>query len=559
MNFIKFRNTAKAIGAATLMVGAMALNSCKEDEYTSRGDLFQPKFANKIPATVTNKNDVAIVWYEVNDALSYSVEFYKGDQYFHPENLYGEWEVKNAMIKVDDLPYGTKFYVRVRCNAKNADNNSQWSTCDFTTDARPEFAQLLQGISRSDITDNGAVIRWTVDPQNPVDSFSVKPAMTDLLPEITGYLTPEQKEAGEIVLTDELTASTLYNVNIYDTNKPRRYDKPYNQITFRTTGPAPATIAIDVTDDLGDILKVNNDDPEIPEGTVYELPEGSTYTITPFAMKKGFKIVGPAEGGAKPVIMLNGSWSIVSGAYLSVFSFENCELHNVAINQYFFNCGNPFTLESGSFINCDFFHINRAFWRHQNANQKHIIDMVLDGCRFDECGWQTGTYGTFGFGSAGKGLIAAYDEIDALTIRNCTFSRGGKQQDPAYGWNNLVAHNSSSHPINLTVENCTFYDFCVNARLIDISTTEKSTVTVRNIIVASPMAELIALGSGTRTTYDNNYITTDYKMGGSAIRATQLPVAATDLFEDPVNGNYTIKDFSSPAYTTGAGDRRWLE
>lgn len=555
MNLNKFRNIAKALGATAMMVAALALNSCKEDEFTSRGDLFQPRFVTNPAAKIKNHNDVALIWYEVYDARSYTVQFFT-DQYY--ADKYGEWEIKDPYITVQDLPYGQRFYVRVRCNAKNADNNSQWAECNFTTDTRPDFAQLLQGISRSDISDNGVVISWTVDPQNPVDSFSIKPAMTDKVPEITGYLSAEQKAAGQIVLTDELTPSTLYNVNIYDTAKPRKYDKPYNQITFRTTGPAPQTIEVSVTDDLGSIMSLNNEDPDVPDGAVYELPEGSTYTITPFLMTKGFKVVGPTEG-AKPVIMLNGSWNFASGAYIGVFSFENCEIHNVAINQYFFNCGNSFTLESGAFINCDFFHINRAFWRHQNANQKHIIDFVLDGCRFDECGWQTGTYGTFGFGSAGKGLIAAYDQIDALTIRNCTFSRGGKQQDSAFGWNNLVAHNSSSHPINLTVENCTFYDFCVNARLIDISTTEKSTVTVRNLIIASPMAELIALGSGTRSTYDNNYITTDYKMGGSAIRATALPVSAADLFEDPVNGNYTIKDLSSPAYLTEAGDRRWLE
>lgn len=555
MNLNKFRNIAKALGATAMMVAALALNSCKEDEFTSRGDLFQPRFVTNPAAKIKNHNDVALIWYEVYDARSYTVQFFT-DQYYADQ--YGEWEIKDPYITVQDLPYGQRFYVRVRCNAKNADNNSQWAECNFTTDTRPDFAQLLQGISRSDITDNGVVISWTVDPQNPVDSFSIKPAMTDKVPEITGYLSAEQKAAGQIVLTDELTPSTLYNVNIYDTSKPRKYDKPYNQVTFRTTGPAPQTIEVSVTDDLGGIMSLNNEDPDVPDGAVYELPEGSTYTITPFLMTKGFKVVGPAEG-AKPVIMLNGSWNFASGAYIGVFSFENCEIHNVAINQYFFNCGNSFTLESGAFINCDFFHINRAFWRHQNANQKHIIDFVLDGCRFDECGWQTGTYGTFGFGSAGKGLIAAYDQIDALTIRNCTFSRGGKQQDSAFGWNNLVAHNSSSHPINLTVENCTFYDFCVNARLIDISTTEKSSVTVRNLIIASPMAELIALGSGTRATYDNNYITTDYKMGGSAIRATSLPVSATDLFEDPVNGNYTIKDTSSPAYLTEAGDRRWIE
>lgn len=556
MNSKIFRNITKAMGAATLMVAALALDSCKEDEYTSRGDLFQPRFCNtNEPVTIRNHNDAAIVWYEVNDARSYTIQLFY-DQYYADQ--YGEWDIVDPYITIEDLPYGTKFYVRVRCNAKNADNNSQWAQCDFTTDARPEFAQLLQGISRSDITDNGAAIRWTVDPLNPVDSFSIKPAMTDKVPEITGYLTPEQIAAGEMLLTTELTPSTLYNVNLYDTSKPRKYDKPYNEVTFRTTGPAPQTFDVGVTDNLSDMLSLNNEDPDIPDGAVYELPEGSTYTITPFAMTKGFKIVGPTEG-TKPVIMLNGSWSTVSGAYIGVFSFENCEIHNVAINQYFFNCGNSFTLESGAFVNCDFFQVNRAFWRHQNANQKHIIDFVLDGCWFDECGWQTGTYGTFGFGSAGKGVIAAYDQIDALTIRNCTFSRGGSLENSAWGWTNLVAHNSSSHPINLTVENCTFYDFCVNARLIDISTTEKSTVTVRNIIVASAMSELMYVGSGTRATYDNNYTTTDLRTGGSAIRATALPSSAADLFEDPVNGNYTIKDFSSPAYITGAGDRRWLE
>lgn len=558
MNFKIFRITAKALGAATLMVAALGLNSCKEDEFTSRHDLFQPKFATNPAATVKNHNDVALVWYGVNDARSYTVQFFKGDQYFYEENKYGEWEITDPFITVEDLPYGSQFYVRVRCNAANADNNSQWATCNFTTDDRPDFAQLLQGISRSDITDNGVVINWTVDPQNPVDSFSIKPAMSKTLPEITGYLSAEQKAAGQIVLTDELTPSTLYNVNIYDTTKPRKYDKPYNQITFRTTGPAPKTVEVSVTDDLGGIMSLNNEDPEVPDGTVYELPEGSTYTITPFLMTKGFKVVGPTEG-AKPVIILNGSWNFATGAYIGIFAFENCEIRNVAINQYFFNSGNSFTLESGSFINCKFYHVNRAFWRHQSANSKHIIDFVLDGCWFDECGWQGGSYGTFAFGSAGKDNLASFDQIDALTIRNCTFSRGGKQQDSTYGWNNLVAHNSSSFPINLTVENCTFYDFCVNARLIDISGTTGSTLTVRNLIIASPMGDLLSVGAQCRSTFDNNYVTTDYKLGGSTIRATQLPAAATDLFEDPVNGNYTIKDTSSPAYLTEAGDRRWIE
>ena len=73
------------------------------------------------------------------------------------------------------------------------------------------------------------------------------------------------------------------------------------------------------------------------------------------------------------------------------------------------------------------------------------------------------------------------------------------------------------------------------------------------------MGELIATGSGTRATYDNNYVTSDYKLGGSKIRATELGIPATDLFQNPENGDYTIKDHSSLVYLTQAGDLRWIE
>ena len=223
------------------------------------------------------------------------------------------------------------------------------------------------------------------------------------------------------------------------------------------------------------------------------------------------------------------------------------------------NSGNPFTIENVSFTNCVFRNIYRGFWRHQASNVKRIDAIEIDNCWFDQCGWQGSTYGTFNFGSAGKGEIGAYDQIGAITIRNTTFSRGGYQVDPTFGWGNLINHSTTSTPINLTIENVTFYDFCVNNRLIDISNTERSTVTIRNVIVASPMGELIATGSGTRATFDNNYTTTDYKLGGSKIRATDLTVSAADLFQDPVNGNYTIKDHSSLPYMTQAGDLRWIE
>lgn len=554
MNFNIFKRNSRIAGAICI-TAAMALSiSCKDDEYTSRGDLFQPRFATDPAVKVTNNNDISIVWYKVNDAVSYTVQFFEDNYY---QRLFLELETENPFVNIQDIPYATRYYVRVRSNAREAVHNSQWARTDFTTDPRPAYAHILQGVSRTEIEDNSVVLHWTVDAANPVDSFSVVPAMDDTLPVVGGYLTAEQKATGEMKI-ENLVPSTLYTVNIYDTSKPRKYDKPYNTVTFRTTGPAPAVIEIGVLDDLSQILRDNNEDPDVPEGTEYSLPGGSAYTITPFAMRKGFRIVGP-EDDTKPVITINGTWSMAAGAYISAFSFENVVIRNQALQQYFFNSGNPYTIESVSMVNVDFRGINRGFWRHQASNVKHIMELTLDNCWFDQCGWQTGTYGTFNFGSAGKNEIGDYDQIDAIIIRNTTFSRGGYKQDPGYGWGNLIAHNTSSSPIDLTVENVTFYDFCVNNRLIDITNTEGSTVTVRNVLVASPMSTLFSRGSGTKTTFDNNYFTTDYPLGGSDINASAVGVAASDLFVNPEAGDYTIKDKTSLIYITRAGDPRWLK
>ena len=42
------------------------------------------------------------------------------------------------------------------------------------------------------------------------------------------------------------------------------------------------------------------------------------------------------------------------------------------------------------------------------------------------------------------------------------------------------------------------------------------------------------------------------------MNATDLEITADKLFADPVNGDLTIKDTSSPIVNSRAGDTRWL-
>ena len=146
--------------------------SSQDDHYTKIDDLFQPRLVLEKPEV--KSNSITLAWYKVNDASSYTVELHQ-DTYY--KSLFMSVTTTEPFVFLDDIPYGTTFYIRVRSNAVNAANNSQWTYTNASTEARPEYAKLLEDISKTEITENSAIIRWKVDMQNPVDSISVMPMM----------------------------------------------------------------------------------------------------------------------------------------------------------------------------------------------------------------------------------------------------------------------------------------------------------------------------------------------------------------------------------------------
>lgn len=531
-----------------LLWGAL-FTSCQDDQYNKIDDLFQPRFVLEKPEV--KSNSITLVWYKVNDASSYTVELHQ-DTYY--KSLFMSVDTTEPFVFLDDIPYGTTFYIRVRSNAANAVNNSQWTYTNASTEARPEYAKLLEDVSKTEITENSAIIRWKVDVQNPVDSISVMPMMDKTLANVSRYLTEEEKAQGRAEVTG-LDKNTLYAVNIYDTSKPRKYGKPYNQATFRTAGPAAESITVGWDDDLTKLLTDNNDNAEIPEGTEYFLPAGSSYRLSPFAIKKGFRLVGSTEG-IKPIVTMESSWNVVAGSYISGIEFVNIEFRQEILNSYFFNSGNAYTLENISFVNCDFYGFGRGFWRHQGANNKHLMNFEMEGCKFEQCGWQTGAYGTFHLGSTDK-EGNSYDHVERVVYRNCTFSRDNNSTD-GWGWGNIFYAPNLDKPIHLEYKNVTFYSFCRNQRMINIQSAVGSELVLEGVVLASPCGEIYSIGANTTTSFSNNYTTKDYALGGSKINATDLDMTAAELFVDPEKGDLTIKDSNSPIVTNRSGDTRWI-
>lgn len=543
MNFSK-----SPFGIACLMMILVAMQSCNNNyDYDLVGDLFQPKFILEEP--LVEGNSVSLVWYEINEAKSYTVEFYTDNYY---SKLFEQYHTTKASFTADDIPYSTQYYIWVRANSDNPKHHSQWTKTKAKTSERPPFAKILNEVERVDIGENEVRISWVIDLNNPIDSITLIPAQDTSALSMCRYLTEEELVKGEAHLT-YLQKNTLYYANVYDNTKSRKYDKPYNQIKFRTAGPSAETIVVNRTMNLDSLLKANNENAEIPEGAEYFLETGCSFKIGSIAIKKGFKLTGSTEGTV-PQIELDGSWDIADGAYISNVTFENIRFYQTIDAGYFFNSGNSWTIDEVVIYNCVFNYFKRGFWRHKSGGKyKEIGSFEMSYSMLDEVGGHSGPYGTFSINSGGD------DNIKKAVFSHCTFMRDHYQtDDKTKNFRHLFDYNNSAYPIHLEYRNVTICDYAYNQGLINIPAAENSTLIVENVLVAANTGVMLrGVTASTTKIFSNNYATSDHLIGVGDINGTSLSMSAEDLFVDPVAGNLTIKNPSSEIITNKVGDSRW--
>lgn len=247
-------------------------------------------------------------------------------------------------------------------------------------------------------------------------------------------------------------------------------------------------------------------------------------------------------------------WNVEPNAYIANLEFENIDFRQDITSGYFFNANNSYTVESIRIVNCDFTNFGRGFFRHQGANSKHIMSIEMESCWLNNCGQYNSNYGTFYMGSTDDNGNS-YDVVDRAVFRNCTFSN---EADPTHSWGNLFHAPDMTQPVHLELKNITLYSFCTNQTLIQIQSASGSELVVDGMVIASPCGTFCSLPANVTATFDNNYVTSDYVVGGTQLNATELEQSADELFRDPANGDLTIKDSSCPIAVNRAGDTRWI-
>ena len=69
---IKLFHKLMTAALPVLLCGTL-LTGCTDDKYNKINDLFQPRFVLEEPEV--KGNSISLVWYKVNDAVSYTLEY----------------------------------------------------------------------------------------------------------------------------------------------------------------------------------------------------------------------------------------------------------------------------------------------------------------------------------------------------------------------------------------------------------------------------------------------------------------------------------------------------
>ena len=95
------------------------------------------------------------------------------------------------------------------------------------------------------------------------------------------------------------------------------------------------------------------------------------------------------------------------------------------------------------------------------------MNLEMEGCRFEGCGWQTSAYGAFNLQSFDKDNGVSYDQVDRAIFRNCTFSNDNDGTN-GYGWGNLFYAPYMDKPIDLEYKNFDLTMFWQGVQGVDI-------------------------------------------------------------------------------------------
>lgn len=524
---------------ATGIVSCKKYNDWETDESTNR--LFRPTSVAAVVDGVT----ITLRWKPKPGTSTYTIEISKDSLQF--AQIVKTYNASTLTADKDGL-YNYTFpdlqdpLTRYSARIKGVDSTggtpeSEWVAVTYKTTTE----QLMEPVTDGDKTPYTVTLKWKVS--NQVSHFMLLNAQGAG----TKYdITDAEKAAGAKTIAgltpkSSFTAILYYNTTIRGQQAfalPADLPKGPNVVQLTATDNLAAMIAAQTKPDV-----------------MYVLLQGSKYTtVDPINIPDGISFTIWGEAGAnRPVLAFNGiNLPLTAGT----IKFENLDITGYNNNNpadtkrdYIFNQATATTTNEIIFENCIIRNLVNSPMRIKSTDPVTIGKFTVNNCLVYDIG-DNGANGAYSF--INNNVATA--RINNITLTNSTFTRIG------YG---LILHNVSPS-VTVTVSDNTFYNVTGNGRLfIDYNAqTISGGFIFRNNIYAKTYSPLNT-AKGIRSTTTPPVVTNSYKAsdvnfsaGNPITGILDYTQTGTDLFTDPANNNFLIKDNSFAGKST-SGDPRW--
>jgi len=500
-------------------------------------------------AATVNKTQVTLSWVAVNNATSYTLQV-SLDSLDYSKPVVDTTLTQLSYVK--EFAGATTYYAKIRANAidttkiKNSGFNS---TLSFKTQSENIFGINVPFMTAMNTID----VKWLAKANVTHLIITASDNTTS-----TVSITSDEAIAGEKVIA--FLPNSNYTIQIYNKDIVR--------------GKTSALVEGDYYLDSGADLPTNITN--ATAGQVIILAPGVNFPMGggTYRFSKDVKVRGLSATN-RPIVCMSGATPTATSSMLgfvdqstmNYVKFENidftgyCDNNTAAIKiGYLFNNNLMTTVKSLSFKNCNLHNFGNTPMRLQASKGQSIDTLSFNSCVINEIGFSS-TYAIVNSNSA--------DYFKNIYFNNCT----------VYNFKGSLVLRTAAAPVvaimgNLNITNCTInqsmQDPSSARYLIDANgTTFTNGINIKNCILGSSGAAIGANGmrylTGTIVNITGTYYTTDYvddpipaPVTSTSIKSKMTPYsgASTSLWNNPVSGDFTLKDAAFPGKGT-AGDLRW--
>lgn len=505
---------------------------------TSHAALFRPLVFEQQALSATS---IVIKYNKIINATRYIFEFTEGEEaatsatYEIPADTLTPYSATTDAVKTEyrtqfgGLNSSTTYTVRMKGTNETTGLESQYVSFSFTTPTEQLIKKTSHGVDyiTVDWEANAEVTRlvlYQYDANTASYLYTKETALTE-----------EEKAAGTATLSG-LEANTHYRITLNNGEAVRGTKE------VKTDGRGGGT-QVKVSPDDNIAVVINNCLMQDIADIVLMFEGGHTYELGSINLPYGIENLtfagDTSNGAAQPVFRLSSVAFAMSP--LQMICFQDAVVEGNSSN-YMMSLGGGKGPTSISFVRCHVRDYGRCVVRITSGYERETDRISFEGCILEN------------IGANGYGLLNFPSKLPAfgvVSFSNCTLINMGT---------NLYSGSSSIE--EFLMEYCTVYNSTVTLNQLVRFDALPASVSIRHCIFSGTNnGSTLKAGHSKYTTFDyadGCYVTAELKVDENSpfTGSTAYPGTATDLFQDPENGDFHIKD-TSFAGMNQAGDSRW--